>query len=103
MSKDDCVAVLGSKVYPDATEDQEWRIVWASAIENAFLNDKQTLHFFGRSAIYDSLKEALDAAQRLDDKHRTELGVIRVRHPKDRTWDEMVAGKPYQKRKVRRK
>lgn len=104
MSADDCVAILCSKVYPDAKEYQEYRVIWANCIENVHVSNSFMKSYFDNSMVFDDWKSAHLYAQRMDDKLMTEHGILVVRHKQDWTWDEVYMNKKFkQKRKGRRK
>lgn len=96
MSLDNCVAILGTKIYPDAKGYQEWRVSVAHAIGNVYKNDMYMYRYFKHSPVFEYYEDALFFAQQLElDRGPTDMGVVIVKHPFDRTWDEIAAGRPF--------
>lgn len=104
MSADNCVAILATKIYPDSIAYQEWRVCAANAISNIFKNDSYMYQYFKNSLVFEDYEEALFYAQQLElQRGPTDMGVIIVKHPLGKTWDEIVAKRSYVKRKSKDK
>jgi hypothetical protein len=104
VSADNCVAILATKIYPEAKEYQEWRVCVAQAIGNVFKNDYYMHQYFKNSPVFDMYENALFVAHQLElDRGPTDMGVVIVKHPLGKTWDEIVAKRSYVKRKSKDK
>lgn len=100
MSADNCVAILATKIYPEAKEYQEWRVCVAHAIGNVFKNDYYMHQYFKNSPVFDVYEIALFVAQKLELDHGpTDMGIIIIKHPLGRTWDEIATRRSYIKKK----
>ena len=58
MSADNCVAILATKIYPEAKEYQEWRVCVAHAIGNVFKNDCYMHQYFKNSPVFEMYEDA---------------------------------------------
>lgn len=95
MSSDSCVAILATKIYPDAGA-REYRVRIVHAVENLHNNDKALVLCFLKSPVFEDPAEAVQYGLLLEEKFGyTEHGAIFIEHPKDRTWDELITGKTY--------
>lgn len=104
MSADNCIAILATKIYPDSKEYQEWRVCIAHAIQNVYKHDDYMLKYFKNARVFDVFGEALLYAQKLELEYGpTEHGIIVVRHPLGRTWDEVSQRKTYVKKSQKNK
>lgn len=100
MSMDNCVAILATKIYPDSREYQEWRVCIANAIGNVYRSDSYMEKYFKNSPVFEYYEDALFYAQQLElDRGPTDMGVVIVKHPFDKTWDEIITRKTYSGRK----
>lgn len=91
-----CIAILGTKIYPESKENQEWRVVLAHAIKNVYKNDKHMYRYFKNSKVFDSFEDAIIFANHLEVNYGpTDMGIIIVRHPLDKTWDEIEHQKSF--------
>jgi superfamily II DNA or RNA helicase len=96
MSADSCVAILETRMYPDSNKPVEYRVTWAHAIDNVYVNDQYLYQYFKRANIFESIEAALDYARILErTQGPSEYGIIRCVDMKDRTWDEIESGKLY--------
>lgn len=92
MSSDNCIAIACSKVYPEATEYQEFRVTRCNAIQNVNYNLQYFHQYFNAAAVFDDYQTALQYAQYLENCDLTEHGVLIIRQIDDLTWDEIDRG-----------
>ncbi len=96
MSADDSIAIFCSTVYPESKRFQEFRVIWAQAIENVYHSDEYLFNYFKNAPVFDTYQSALLYANQLEQtKGPTETGLIIITHPENKTWDEIKLNKTY--------
>lgn len=96
MSADDCIAILPTKIYPHAKRYQEYRVIWAQCIENVYISDEYLVNYFKNAPVFDTYQGAVNYAHHLEETHGpTECGIIIVGPEADKTWDELILNKNY--------
>jgi hypothetical protein len=95
VSSDSCVAILATKIYPDAGA-REYRVRIVHAVENLNKSDRALVLCFLKSPVFEDITDAIQYGVYLEEKFgTTEHGAIFLQHPKDKTWDEIITGKTY--------
>jgi len=103
MSSDDCIAILSTKIYPDSNA-VEYRVIWATAIENCRLSDRYMKAYFDKAPVFEDYNQAISYAYFLEHQFgQTEYGVTIITDKDDKTWDEIYYEKRFEKSKQKRK